>query len=86
MDFSDCLVAYFSKYSEVCAVGPANIWLKNQLLDGVDGGFTKNLLTGEQTSIYDAAQTEGADRRGLRRRGLKWCGLRAPLALAATAT
>lgn len=34
----------------------ANIRLKNQLLDGVEGGFTKNLLTGEQTSIYDAAQ------------------------------
>ncbi len=34
----------------------ANIRLRNQLLDGVEGGFTKNLLTGEQTSIYDAAQ------------------------------
>ncbi|GAB3592667.1 aconitate hydratase AcnA [Angustibacter peucedani] len=34
----------------------ANIRLKNLLLDGVEGGFTKNLLTGEQDTIYDAAQ------------------------------
>jgi aconitate hydratase len=34
----------------------ANIRLRNQLLDGVEGGFTKNLLTGEQTTIYDASQ------------------------------
>ncbi len=34
----------------------ANIRLKNLLLDGVEGGYTKNLLTGEQESIYDAAQ------------------------------
>jgi aconitate hydratase len=34
----------------------ANIRLRNQLLEGVEGGFTKNLLTGEQTSIYDAAR------------------------------
>jgi aconitate hydratase len=33
----------------------ANIRLRNQLLDGVEGGFTRNLLTGEQTTIYDAA-------------------------------
>jgi aconitate hydratase len=33
----------------------ANIRLRNQLLDGVEGGFTKNLLTGEQTSIYEAS-------------------------------
>ncbi|MDD9205407.1 aconitase family protein, partial [Georgenia sp. 10Sc9-8] len=33
----------------------ANIRLRNQLLDGVEGGFTKNFLSGEQTSIYDAA-------------------------------
>ncbi|MFV0252212.1 MAG: aconitate hydratase AcnA [Beutenbergiaceae bacterium] len=38
----------------------ANIRLRNQLLDGVEGGFTKNLLTGEQTSIYDAAQAYAA--------------------------
>lgn len=34
----------------------ANIRIKNQLLDGVEGGYTKNLLTGEQQFIYDAAQ------------------------------
>ena len=34
----------------------ANIRLRNQLLDGVEGGFTRNFLAGgEQTSIYDAA-------------------------------
>ena len=38
----------------------ANIRLRNQLLDGVEGGFTKNLLTGEQQSIYDAAQEYAA--------------------------
>ncbi len=34
----------------------ANIRLRNQLLDGVEGGYTRNFLAGgEQTSIYDAA-------------------------------
>jgi aconitate hydratase len=33
----------------------ANIRLRNQLVPGVEGGFTVNLLTGEQTSIYDAS-------------------------------
>ncbi|GIG29948.1 aconitate hydratase [Cellulomonas marina] len=33
----------------------ANIRLRNQLVPGVEGGYTKNLLTGEQTSIYDAS-------------------------------
>ena len=33
----------------------ANIRLRNQLLDGVEGGYTKNLLTGEQATIYDAS-------------------------------
>ncbi|GIJ24067.1 aconitate hydratase [Micromonospora lutea] len=33
----------------------ANIRLRNQLVPGVEGGFTVNHLTGEQTSIYDAA-------------------------------
>jgi aconitate hydratase len=41
----------------------ANIRLKNLLLDGVEGGFTRNFLTGgEQTTIYDASvayQTAG---------------------------
>lgn len=34
----------------------ANIRLRNQLVPGVEGGFTVNHLTGEQTSIYAAAQ------------------------------
>ena len=34
----------------------ANIRLKNLLLDGVEGGYTRNFLTGEQSFIYDAAQ------------------------------
>ncbi|MBN2176076.1 MAG: aconitate hydratase AcnA [Demequinaceae bacterium] len=34
----------------------ANIRLKNRLVPGVEGGFTTNLLTGEQATIYDAAQ------------------------------
>jgi len=38
----------------------ANIRLRNQLLDGVEGGFTLNHLTGEQTTIYDAAEAYAA--------------------------
>jgi aconitate hydratase len=39
----------------------ANIRLRNLLLDGVEGGFTRNFLAdGEQTSIYDAAQAYAA--------------------------
>ncbi|HEY3010201.1 MAG TPA: aconitate hydratase [Micromonosporaceae bacterium] len=34
----------------------ANIRLRNQLVPGVEGGFTVDHLTGEQTTIYDAAQ------------------------------
>jgi aconitate hydratase len=35
----------------------ANIRLRNQLLDGVQGGFTRDFTAGgEQTTIYDAAQ------------------------------
>ncbi len=40
----------------------ANIRLKNQMLDGVEGGYTLHLPDGEQMSIYDAAmkyETEG---------------------------
>ncbi|HEU4426890.1 MAG TPA: aconitate hydratase [Pilimelia sp.] len=33
----------------------ANIRLRNQLVPGVEGGFTVNHLSGEQTTIYDAA-------------------------------
>jgi aconitate hydratase len=35
----------------------ANIRLRNQLLDGVQGGYTRNFLAGgEQTTIYDASR------------------------------
>lgn len=40
----------------------ANIRIRNQMLDGVEGGYTKFIPTGEQMSIYDAAmkyQEEG---------------------------
>jgi len=33
----------------------ANIRIKNRLLDGVEGGFTMHVPSGEQMSIYDAA-------------------------------
>jgi aconitate hydratase len=33
----------------------ANIRLRNQLVPGVEGGVTRNLLTGEQVDIYDAS-------------------------------
>ncbi len=40
----------------------ANIRLRNLLLDGVEGGFTRNFLAGgEQTTIYDAAQAYAAE-------------------------
>jgi aconitate hydratase len=39
----------------------ANIRLRNRLLDGVEGGFTRNWLAGgAQTTIYDAAQAYAA--------------------------
>jgi aconitate hydratase len=39
----------------------ANIRLKNLLLDGVEGGFTRNFAAdGEQATIYDAAQAYAA--------------------------
>lgn len=41
----------------------ANIRIKNQMLDGVEGGYTRHVPSGEQLSIYDAAmkyQQEGA--------------------------
>jgi aconitate hydratase A / 2-methylisocitrate dehydratase len=34
----------------------ANIRIKNKLLDGVEGGFTLHVPSGEQMSIYDAAK------------------------------
>jgi aconitate hydratase len=40
----------------------ANIRLRNQLVPGVEGGVTVNHLTGERTTIYDAAQAYAAAR------------------------
>ncbi len=39
----------------------ANIRLRNQLVPGVEGGFTVNHLTGEQTTIYDASTAYAAE-------------------------
>ncbi|MCC6440355.1 MAG: aconitate hydratase AcnA [Rhodanobacteraceae bacterium] len=39
----------------------ANIRIKNRLLDGVEGGFTKYIPSGEQLAIYDAAMKYKAD-------------------------
>ena len=39
----------------------ANIRLKNLLAPGTEGGVTRHLPDGEQTSIYDAAQQYAAD-------------------------
>src|SRR6056297_1197943 len=33
----------------------ANVRIKNEMLDGVEGGFTKYVPTGDQMAIYDAA-------------------------------
>lgn len=43
----------------------ANIRLRNQLVPGVEGGFTRNFLNGEQESIYDASQAYQAAGIGL---------------------
>ena len=34
----------------------ANIRIKNQILDDVEGGYTKSFVSNKQMSIYDAAQ------------------------------
>ena len=39
----------------------ANVRLKNQLVPGVEGGFTRHLPDGPQTSIYDAAMAYQKD-------------------------
>jgi len=39
----------------------ANVRLRNQLVPGVEGSFTRYLPTNEQTSIYDAAMKYKAD-------------------------
>ena len=35
----------------------ANIRLRNQLVPGVEGGFTRHLPDGKQMSIFDASRT-----------------------------
>ena len=39
----------------------ANVRLRNQLAPGTEGGFTRYLPSGEQMTIYDAAQSYRAD-------------------------
>ncbi|MCB9963373.1 MAG: aconitate hydratase AcnA [Rhodospirillales bacterium] len=39
----------------------ANIRIKNEMLENVEGGYTKYIPTGEQMSIYDAAMKYEAD-------------------------
>ena len=39
----------------------ANIRLRNQLVEGVEGGFTRHLPDGEQMSVYDASLRYQAD-------------------------
>lgn len=43
----------------------ANVRLRNQMAPGTEGGFTKNLLTGEITTIYDAAEAYAEQGIGL---------------------
>ena len=40
----------------------ANVWLKNQLAPGTEGGWTTYLPTDEQMSIYEASQKYQADK------------------------
>ncbi|MGD8325598.1 MAG: aconitate hydratase AcnA [Sphingomonadales bacterium] len=39
----------------------ANIRIKNEMLDGVEGGFTRHIPSGEQMPIYDAAMKYEAE-------------------------
>ncbi|MEO7063240.1 MAG: aconitate hydratase AcnA [Dokdonella sp.] len=39
----------------------ANIRIKNQMLDGVEGGYTRHVPSGEQMAIYDAAMKYKAE-------------------------
>ena len=43
----------------------ANIRIKNQMLDGVEGGFTRYAPSGEKMAIYDAAMLYKQDERPL---------------------
>lgn len=39
----------------------ANVRIKNEMLDGVEGGYTKHIPSGEEMSIYDAAMKYKAE-------------------------
>ncbi|MFQ5562953.1 MAG: aconitate hydratase AcnA [Parvularculaceae bacterium] len=43
----------------------ANIRIKNRMLDGVEGGYTRHVPSGEQIAIYDAAMKYKAERTPL---------------------
>lgn len=43
----------------------ANIRIKNLMLDGVEGGYTRHVPSGEQMAIYDAAMKYKADKTPL---------------------
>jgi aconitate hydratase len=43
----------------------ANIRIKNLMLDGVEGGYTRHIPSGEQLAIYDAAMKYKAERTPL---------------------
>ncbi len=43
----------------------ANIRIKNEMLDGVEGGYTKHIPSGEEMSIYDASMRYQADGQSL---------------------
>jgi len=40
----------------------ANIRIRNKLVPGVEGGYTRHLPSGEQLAVYDAAQKYAADK------------------------
>lgn len=51
---------------EVMARGTfANIRIKNEMLNGIEGGYTKYVPTGEQLSIYDASMKYQAEGQSL---------------------
>ncbi|GHB06802.1 aconitate hydratase AcnA [Modicisalibacter luteus] len=39
----------------------ANVRIRNEMLDGVEGGYTRHVVTGEQMAIYDAAMKYAED-------------------------
>jgi len=43
----------------------ANIRIRNQMLDGVEGGYTRHVPSGEQMAIYDAAMKYKAEKTPL---------------------